>query len=105
MERHKKIGTLMIAVSIIMALTSVVFSENACHAGWGADESFLRLLLVCLRINFYEEIPGNEFSDHIYLPTKYALLGCAALLLLGGLFLKGVFASSHVTPADPKQPE
>ena len=85
-ERNKKFGTIAIAVSIVLAIASVVLSENLCYAGSPAAESWLNLLLVCLRVNVYEEIPGNQFADHIYLPTKYLLLACATLLAVGVLW-------------------
>ena len=89
MERHKKFGLLATAASLVFAAASLVFSENLCYAGSPAAESWLNLLLVCLRINVYEEIPGNQFSDHLYVPTKYLLLACITLLAVGVLWYRG----------------
>jgi hypothetical protein len=87
-ERQKKFGSIAIASSLVLAIASLVFSENLCYAGTLGD-SWLNMLLICLRINVYEEIPGNSFADHIYIPTKYVLLACAAVLAVGILWLKG----------------
>jgi len=95
-ERNKKIGAVAIAVAIIVALAAVVFSENICYLA--GDVPTLKWLLVCLRVNLYEEIPGNEFSDHIYLPTKYILLACATLFAVGILWRNGSLPCSVEEP-------
>ena len=86
MEQHKQFGISAIAASIILAIASVVFSENLCYA---PETPFINLLLICRRVNIYEEIPGNQFADHLYLPTKYLLLACATIFAVGFLWLKG----------------
>lgn len=88
MERHKRFGIIAITASIILAIASLVFSENPCSGGSGSP-SWLDLLLVCLRVNVYEETPGYILTDHIYLQTKYLLLACAVLLAVGVLWHKG----------------
>ena len=88
MEQNKKWGVIAIACSIVLAIASVVFSENLCYAGTPGD-SWINLLLICLRVNVYEEIPGNSLGEHIYLQTKYLLLTCAAIMAVGILWHKG----------------
>ena len=97
MERHKRFGISAVASSIVLAIASVVFSENLCYA---AETPFINLLLICLRVNVYEEIPGNQFADHLYLPTKYLLLACATIFAIGFLWLKEVIP----VPASPLSP-
>ena len=90
-------------ISIVLAFASVVFSESVCYAGSPADASFVKWLLVCLRVTLYEEIPGNEFAPHLYLQTKYLLLVSVSLFLLGMLWCKGVLGvPSGVFSAAPR---
>ena len=89
MEKHKRVGLLTMAISMILVVALIIFSESLCYAGTPPAESLVTWLLVCLRINVYEEIPGNQFADHIYLQTKYFLLPCVALFLLGAWWYLG----------------
>ena len=102
MERHKRFGIIAITASIILAIASLVFSENPCYAG---SPSWLDLLLMCLRVNVYEETPGYILGDHIYLQTKYLLLACAALLAVGVLWHKGAIpVPGGADAAKPSKP-
>jgi len=106
MERSKKVGTVAIVASVVLAIASVVFSENLCYAGSPAAESWLNLLLICLRVNIYEETPDNQFDDHIYIyvPTKYLLLACATLLAVGTLWYTGALSVPGKTgKVDPQE--
>ncbi len=89
MEDSKKLGTITMALYAILALASFVFSTSGCYPGSTNDESSVKWFLYCLRVVVYEDIPGNEFSDHIYLPTKYLLLLCATLFSIGALWYRG----------------
>ncbi len=88
MEHHKKLGTIAMALSIVLALASFVFSTSGCYPGTVNDESLVKWFLFCLRVVIYEEIPGNQFSDHIYLPTKYLFLTCVGLFAVGALWYR-----------------
>lgn len=99
MEREKKFGSITIASAFVLAIASLVFSENPCYAGTLGD-SWVNLLLLCLRINVYEEIPGNSVAEHVYIPTKYMLLVCAAILAIGILWLKGALPIPRPTAAN-----
>ena len=87
MENNKKFGLITIVFSLVLGIASLVFSENICHGGTG--DSWLNLILICLRINIYEYFPENAFENHIYLQTKYLLLACATILAIGILWHKG----------------
>lgn len=88
MEYHKKLGTITMALSAVLALASFVFSTSGCYAGTTNDESMVRWVLFCLRVVVYEDIPGNEYADHLYLPTKYLLLACAGIFAVGVLWYR-----------------
>lgn len=105
MEREKRFGLIAIASAIFLAAASFVFSENACYPG-GAGDSWLNLLLICLRLNIYEEVPGYPIGLYLYVPTKYLLLACIALLAVGALWHKGALPipSRKAEPKTPKPP-
>lgn len=85
MEQHTKLGTMTIALSVILALASLVFSTSGC----AADNSLVTSLMYCLRVVIYEDIPGNEYAEHMYIPTKYLLLTCSAIFAVGVLWYRG----------------
>lgn len=89
MESHKKVGMCAMVVSVLLALASVVMSESLCPFDSPLSGSTLQWLLICLQINVYEDVPGNSFAAHLYVPTKYALLACALLFAIGGLWHRG----------------
>lgn len=95
MERNKRAGTVTIVASILLAFAAIVFSENPCA---GSSASWLNLLLICLRVNVYEEIPGNEYGEHMFLPTRFLLLACTTLFAIGVLWYKGALSvpGSHI---------
>ena len=89
MEYHKKLGTIAMVLSIVLALASFVFSTSGCYPGTRYDESLVKWFLFCLRVVIYEEVPGNLFSDdNIYLPTKYLFLACVGLFAVGALWYR-----------------
>jgi hypothetical protein len=90
MERGKKFGLIAIACAAVLAIASLVFSENICYSGATGD-SWFNLLSVCLRIKIYGEIPLSSFGDQTYLhlETKYLLLACSILFAVGIFWHKG----------------
>ena len=106
MEKNKRFGAVAIATSIVLAVASIVFSENLCYAGSPSSESWVTLALVCLRVNVYEEMPGSLVGEHFYLPTKYLLLACVALLAVGTLWYLGALpVPSGRTEAKSQEPQ
>lgn len=89
MEHHKKLGTITMALSVVLALAFFALSTSGCYPGTINDESPVKWFLFCLHVVVYEAIPDNQFADHIYLPTKYLLLFCAGLFAVGGLWYRG----------------
>lgn len=85
MEYHKKLGSITMAISIILALASIAFSESDCYERSPNNQSTVKWVLFCLRVVVYVEI----YADNIYIPTKYILLTCATIYAVGALWYKG----------------
>jgi len=92
MEPHKRLGTVAMALSVVLLLACIVISESACSLDSPYEQSLVKWLLICLRVVVYEDIPGNEYSNHLYIPTKYLLLTFVATFAIGALWYRGVLA-------------
>lgn len=90
LDSHKKVGTITMVLAVILAIASIVISENKCYADSVFMESTLQWLLMCLQINLREDTSGVLPASHLYIQTKYFLLTCATLFAIGGLWHKNV---------------
>lgn len=88
MNQSKKCGSIIVALSIVLALAALTFSDNPCHTETPMIDVFLR----CLHISIIADIPD--------VPTKFPLLACAALLAVGILVLKGALPFPSVAKND-----
>ena len=104
MEQNRKYGSITVMASILLALASVVFSENPCYAGTPGANSWFDIIFLCLRINIYEENSGSLVGERTYLLTKYLLLACATLFAVGILWYAGALSTPRKKD-DKRQPE
>lgn len=89
MERHHKLGTIVMVLSVVLVLASLVFSDNVCYPDAPAAQSIWSWLSICMRLVVYEDVPGNEYADHLYIPAKFLVLSCALIFALGFLWYRG----------------
>jgi len=81
MEDHKKIGKLTMVLSVILALTFIVISQDICSA----NLPIVHWLMLCLKVTIIDSVIGGEYVN-FYLQTKYLLLLCVVIFALGALW-------------------
>lgn len=85
MEYHKKLGMIVMVLSMVFLLLFIALSESICYG----DFSGMHYVITCLYISLFEDIPGNHLTAVISIPLKYLFVFCGLMLGLGFLLYKG----------------
>ena len=109
MDIHKKLGTITMVFSIILAFTLIAISEHICTADAPAANAFWTWLSICVRFVLYESFPGSVLDDSIYVSGKYLMLVCVLIFGLGFLWYRGALpipesAKTFLSPKGSESP-
>lgn len=103
MEKHKKIGLITMALSVVLALAAIVFSRNFCGP-FGNSASFWESLSICMQFVVYQVSQHSENPDDILIPVSYLMFYCLVLFAVGILCYSGALSvTMKAKKSEPKR--